>query len=87
MLSGSALAAYLLAKRSIDERRREEGLKQLQERQLLIEAGNEENDPLANCVPLRLTFEQRLEWLEEKLEEKRKEMQVISNSVDKRVEG
>jgi hypothetical protein len=65
-----------VAKSKINDRRREEGLKQLEERQRDIKAGNDK-DPLADSIPLHLSFEQRLKWLEDKLEEKKKKEQVV----------
>ena len=64
------MAAYVIARNGINERRREEGLKQLEERQQEIKAGRAREDPLADSIPIELGFEERLEWLERRLKEK-----------------
>ena len=69
------MAAYFIARNSINERRREEGLKQLEERQQEIRAGRARDDPLADSIPIELNFEQRLAWLEQRLREKKKEQE------------
>lgn len=67
VLSGAALGAYVIARKQIQERRREDGLAQLQARQ-----GREggQGDPLygpsGEVMPVELDFEERLRWLEER---------------------
>lgn len=70
VLSGAALAAYLIARRDIDRRRREQGLEMMVEDEREISRRRSTQGDAGEPAPATLSFEERLEWLDRKTRER-----------------